>query len=390
MKKTKLFLLFSFISILFISCYSFQPEICEIYEYETDNCTITLDKTTAPKGSIVKVTVIPDKGYYVKEFSGTKFYPSTEEENVYFIPVAYDGQYIKPKIEKMDRYSIFKKSTNCSIETSLDSTFKEDTVTFTVKPADYYYCTSDFIKIENKYDSSKTISFTKVAEKENEYSFVMPENSVEIIVNCEVGIKALSHKTSFTEGEKIVFDIENHLGDKKFDILTYDFSSDFYITYSDYKIISEDITLTDSYELPDTNLEAGMYQFMVYPHGKRTPLVTTDFQINLENTPEGWRTLNLCTTDTSLTTKNYITLNILYDEKSPYTLKYLLENSTTSESEEKSLSLRVKTYSFSGSNYYGSKLTSSDYDNYNKISFWIEDSTQKLNSKKITLDLVKE
>ena len=377
MKKFRSFLIISLILTLFISCNTFQPELCEVELIEESHCTVTLDKTQVTRGSFVKATVTVDKGYYFDKFDYALKYYFAEEENTYYIPVLYNGQKIKAKILAMPKRTIYGNARNCTITKSTDSTFEGDTVTFKVIPYKYYYCSQEFISVQTSYNNK--IPFTKIEGKENEYSFIMPSSSVDLIVNCEIGLKSIkSTKKSFVEGEKITFDVENYTPDLEFKIKINDYNDDIELIYAKLPKLYE---ITKSYP-------AGMYELRIYPTNSNSPYQKAEFQVNFEGIADGWNAVKLISTNDTIKKSGYNDLYVL-DNKNSYKLKYYLMNSSTqvkSEENELSTDHSGTFYGFWSSHNFSNQ----DFQNYDKIVIWAENTSKKLISKPITLDFKKD
>lgn len=381
MKKFRSFLIISLILTLFISCNTFQPELCEVELIEESHCTVTLDKTKVTRGSFVKATVTVDKGYYFDEFAYSLNYYFAEEENTYYIPVLYNGQKIQAQILAMPKRNIYVDERKCTITKSTYSTFEGDTVTFKVKPDYYYYCSQEFISVQNYYDSTQKVSFTKIEGKENEYSFIMPSFPVEIRVNCELGLKSIkSTKKSFVEGEKITFDVENYTPNAVFNIKLYN--------YYDEEFISNYYTLPKLYEITNS-YPAGMYELRIYPTNSNSPYQKAEFQVNFEGIADGWNAVNLISTNDTINKSGYNSLYVLDKDKNSFKLKYYLMNSSTQvKSEENEL---WKDHSGTSYGFWSTyNFSNEDFQNYNKIVIWAENTSKKLISKPITLDFKKD
>lgn len=405
MKKNNL-LIVLILSLFFIGCQAFEPELCHITIVENEHCTYFLENSSVPKNSFFKVTVVPSTGYYPIGFSstwGVTYHKSTNEENTFFILAKEEYQTVRICLDLKPKYTISKaKNANNFKISSLEKAWEGTPVTFTIIPDDCFYFEPDTLevrKINNNYfdyDYEK-LSFTQSETNPNDFSFIMPDRNVEIFVETKFAIEVSPRKTNFKQGETIIFDINNHNPDDTFDIKIADGYST--TTRNDYKEIERGIKLSQIYELPYQFItdkypetETGSYTLHIYPHNSDYYTKTesiADFVIALTDMPDGWTTIGLKNQqDTIYKTGNLVNFllsNIDIPNHTNLKFNYLLENDNPSETIEgtgTTLFYNNTKSCYISPSYFDSSI---DVKPFNKLVVWIEDDELKYQSRKISL-----
>ncbi len=404
--------------LLFVSCNSFAPEICQVSVKENSDCTFKLDQTSVPKGSFVKLQIIPNPGFYISDLTNNlnnslNYHESSDEKNTFYVLISNPEQIIKINLKAKDRHYIYTYDyiKNCSISVSKENTFEGDTVSFTVTPDKCYYYEADSVKVHigaSHYNSDNSkyeyLTVTQSSTNPNEYSFIMPEKPVIILAETKFAISAKNQKNAFTQGEKIIFDIENKAPEDTFDIrLSDDFSN---TKKTDYITIAQDVKLSKTYELPQnilTEKDTGSFTLHVYPHGtnysaQNATEATAQFTVNISDMPAGWTTVGIKNTDQYLFASSALNLylsNVEKIESGKIIAKYILEKKNSSDNSDKlNGSASLNYYNYTNGNKYTEFwcYTIKDYINnndYDKMTLWIEDEYLKFISRKITVDLKK-
>ena len=411
---TKKILFYLAFVLLFVSCSTFEPEVCQVSVEENPDCTYKLEQTSVPKGSFVKLQVIPNPGFELfdlkkNQSSFLTFHESSDEENTFCVLASDSEQIIKISLNEKYRHYIYRKDIkNGSISVSKDNTFEGDTVSFTVTPDKCFYYEADSVKVhtgDSHYNSENSkyeyLNVIQSSTNPNEYSFIMPEKPVIILAETKFAISAKSQKNVFSQGEKIIFNIENKTPEDTFDIKL---SDNFYNTEkTNYKTIAQDVKLSKTYELPQnilTEKDTGSFTLHIYPHGENYAAqnateATAQFTVNIPDVPEGWTTVGIKNDKEYLYGSSALTLylsNVEKIESGKIIAKYILEKKNSSEKINASISLDYYNYN-NGRKYtefWG--YTIKDYINnngYDTMTLWIEDEYLKFISRKITVDLKK-
>ncbi len=395
------FLIFLFT--LFVSCDNpVKTEMCKVYVDKTEHCTFELEKTEVPRYSFVKIKVIPEIDYYVKEiyssdnnpyYSSNKdyYYKSQDENDTYFVFITKELSRIYITMSKKPTYRVFIDSniTHCKITSSTTQAYEGKTVTFTVTPSKCFYFKPSDVKVcYEYYDDKWKVDYLECIQNKtnpNEFSFIMPKDDVTISAEMKFGVTATPRKKEgFSLGEKIIFDIENHTPEDTFD-LEY---SDCY-AYTNSKIhLASNVKLSDSYEFINTisdEEKTGNYKLYIYPANGSLAGCSTDFDIKVDNMPQGWKTIGIQRYSDFMYSNNDITFILSKEPGEVITVKYYLEKNNSSDRQEGSARLEYSGYNkkitFNGS------LINDYKDEYDTITIWIEDENLKLISRKITASL---
>ena len=397
----KLFIILSTI-LLFVGCKQFEPELCRVYVEYCDHCIYKLDKEYVPKYTLVKLQVFPDQGYEfdcIRTGYDAKWFESKDEENTFYILVNRSSFSI-------DIYTNVKKSNfifidnvkNCSIDIDEEDTdpissyydynrkYVGDTVTFTITPDRYYYISLSSVKVTNG-NGTRNINFIQSQTNPNKFSFVMPDDNVTISTDLKFGINASSQNESYAIGDKIIFDIENHISDETFDLKI----SDNYKNITDYINVANNIKLSESYELPKNvlnNNDTGCFLLHIFPNGKSSPSVKVPFIVNLDTAPEGWTTVGIKEFHKYEGDFLYVQLFL-----SPYkdidyyetiNFNYSFQNKDSTKKIENSMN---QYYHDELSFYANWFLDNNDLSPFDTFTVWVEDENLKYISKKITINL---
>ncbi len=412
MKKLNLLIVFIF-SLFLFGCESFEPELSHIEINEHNHCTYILEESDVLLYSFFKIKVIPEPGYYFDHFWGSgvgqlNFYKSTDEENTYYILAMKKELTIDIELESYPKHYINKDSeaTNFTLSLSKYSTFAGDTVTFTITPDESFYLDSDTVEVRKKLNNYTDYDYEKLDFKQsktnpNEFSFIMPNKEVAIFAKMNFAITEVSpHKSSFTQGETIIFDITNHNPEDEFDIQISDCYSK--TKKSDYKTIEEGIKLSGTYILPFSVItdnyyenDTGRYTLHIYPNKSNyytKTEATTDFVINLADMPDGWTTIGVKNDIYSIGkisgSAEFYLSNIDIPNGKNLHFNYTLENNDRSNTFEESFYTTF--YNYNNSCNISRSLISLEYTElkpYTKMIVWIEDDELKYISRKVTLNL---
>ena len=418
MKKIYLLIVLVF-TVFFIGCKGFEPELCHITVNFKDihNCTYYIEKTEVPMFSYFKVKIIPDWGYYINDLTtdyywnkDKKIYNSTDEENTYYFLANDKNQEIWIDIDQYDTYDIEKdaKVKNLRITTSVPKTFAGDTVTFTIIPDECFYLDPATVEVRKKLDyyysyKYEILSFTQSQTNPNEFSFIMPDRDVAIYAEAKFAIEVSPRKKNIKQGEPVIFDIINHKPENTFDIEL----SDCYSTSgkASYKSIEKGIELADTYALPDSFIsqnypetETGLYTLHIYPKNSNynTKIqASTEFVVDLADKKEDWTTIGIKTWNRAYFSKSdrlsilkFLLSNTDIPDSINLTLKYSLENTVTSETDEGTL--LAKYYTDDDYCFFSLSDTKKDRDQlapFNKMVIWIEDEDLKYISRKVPITL---
>ena len=412
MKKLNLLIVFIF-SLFLFGCESFEPELSHIEINEHNHCTYILEESDVLLYSFFNIKVIPEPGYYFDHFWGSgvgqlNFYKSTDEENTYYILAMKKELTIDIELESYPKHYINKDSeaTNFTLSLSKYSTFAGDTVTFTITPDESFYLDSDTVEVRKKLNNYTDYDYEKLDFKQsktnpNEFSFIMPNKEVAIFAKMNFAITEVSpHKSSFTQGETIIFDITNHNPEDEFDIQISDCYSK--TKKSDYKTIEEGIKLSGTYILPFSVItdnyyenDTGRYTLHIYPNKSNyytKTEATTDFVINLADMPDGWTTIGVKNDIYSIGkisgSAEFYLSNIDIPNGKNLHFNYTLENNDRSNTFEESFYTTF--YNYNNSCNISRSLISLEYTElkpYTKMIVWIEDDELKYISRKVTLNL---
>ena len=412
MKKLNLLIVFIF-SLFLFGCETFEPELSHIEINEHNHCTYILEESDVLLYSFFKIKVIPEPGYYFDHFWGSgvgqlNFYKSTDEENTYYILAMKKELTIDIELESYPKHYINKDSeaTNFTLSLSKYSTFAGDTVTFTITPDESFYLDSDTVEVRKKLNNYTDYDYEKLDFKQsktnpNEFSFIMPNKEVAIFAKMNFAITEVSpHKSSFTQGETIIFDITNHNPEDEFDIQISDCYSK--TKKSDYKTIEEGIKLSGTYILPFSVItdnyyenDTGRYTLHIYPNKSNyytKTEATTDFVINLADMPDGWTTIGVKNDIYSIGkisgSAEFYLSNIDIPNGKNLHFNYTLENNDRSNTFEESFYTTF--YNYNNSCNISRSLISLEYTElkpYTKMIVWIEDDELKYISRKVTLNL---
>ena len=412
MKKINLLIVFIF-SLFLFGCETFEPELSHIEINEHNHCTYILEESDVLLYSFFKIKVIPEPGYYFDHFWGSgvgqlNFYKSTDEENTYYILAMKKELTIDIELESYPKHYINKDSeaTNFTLSLSKYSTFAGDTVTFTITPDESFYLDSDTVEVRKKLNNYTDYDYEKLDFKQsktnpNEFSFIMPNKEVAIFAKMNFAITEVSpHKSSFTQGETIIFDITNHNPEDEFDIQISDCYSK--TKKSDYKTIEEGIKLSGTYILPFSVItdnyyenDTGRYTLHIYPNKSNyytKTEATTDFVINLADMPDGWTTIGVKNDIYSIGkisgSAEFYLSNIDIPNGKNLHFNYTLENNDRSNTFEESFYTTF--YNYNNSCNISRSLISLEYTElkpYTKMIVWIEDDELKYISRKVTLNL---
>ncbi len=281
MKIKYLIIQFLLLPFLFIGCKAYETEICKINVVEESHCTYSLAETSVPKYSFAKIQIIPDKEYTFSKleedfyYDPLTYYKSPDEENTYYFLVEEEELFVKIKLEKKPYYSISTQIKNGTITPSKTETFAGDTVTFQVNCTnEYFYYDPSSIKINGGSSYSDSAIFTEYSQSKNnpnEFSFIMPNKNVNIYVPVKYGFTSIKNQKAIYEvGEKIIFDIENHTPDAKFDVyLVENYKFEKSIVFGT-KILSN-VKLTEKFELPEPKILDNKFTIIVYPYNSYYP-----------------------------------------------------------------------------------------------------------------------
>lgn len=412
MKKLNLLIVFIF-SLFLFGCETFEPELSHIEINEHNHCTYILEESDVLLYSFFKIKVIPEPGYYFDHFWGSgvgqlNFYKSTDKENTYYILAMKKELTIDIELESYPKHYINKDSeaTNFTLSLSKYSTFAGDTVTFTITPDESFYLDSDTVEVRKKLNNYTDYDYEKLDFKQsktnpNEFSFIMPNKEVAIFAKMNFAITEVSpHKSSFTQGETIIFDITNHNPEDEFDIQISDCYSK--TKKSDYKTIEEGIKLSGTYILPFSVItdnyyenDTGRYTLHIYPNKSNyytKTEATTDFVINLADMPDGWTTIGVKNDIYSIGkisgSAEFYLSNIDIPNGKNLHFNYTLENNDRSNTFEESFYTTF--YNYNNSCNISRSLISLEYTElkpYTKMIVWIEDDELKYISRKVTLNL---
>lgn len=412
MKKLNLLIVFIF-SLFLFGCESFEPELSHIEINEHNHCTYILEESDVLLYSFFKIKVIPEPGYYFDHFWGSgvgqlNFYKSTDEENTYYILAMKKELTIDIELESYPKHYINKDSeaTNFTLSLSKYNTFAGDTVTFTITPDESFYLDSDTVEVRKKLNNYTDYDYEKLDFKQsktnpNDFSFIMPNKEVAIFAKMNFAITEVSpHKSSFTQGETIIFDITNHNPEDEFDIQISDCYSK--TKKSDYKTIEEGIKLSGTYILPFSVItdnyyenDTGRYTLHIYPNKSNyytKTEATTDFVINLADMPDGWTTIGVKNDIYSIGkisgSAEFYLSNIDIPNGKNLHFNYTLENNDRSNTFEESFYTTF--YNYNNSCNISRSLISLEYTElkpYTKMIVWIEDDELKYISRKVTLNL---
>lgn len=420
MKKIYLLIVLVF-TVFFIGCKGFEPELCHITVNFKGNkkCTYYIEETEVPMFSYFKVKIIPDRGYYINDLTHDynwnrdyKIYNSTDEENTYYILATDKNLKIWIDIDQYDTYTIKKDANvnNLRITTSVSETFAGDAVTFTIIPDECFYLDPATVKVRKKINDYYTnkyeiLSFTQSQTNPNEFSFIMPDGAVVIYAEAKFAIEISPCKNNNKQGESIIFNITNHKPDDTFDIkIADDYST---TTYSYYKEIERGVKLSDTYELPYSYItqnysetETGLYTLHIYPKNSdyNTKIqASTEFVVDLADKKEDWTTIGIKTWNRDYFSKSdrlsilkFLLSNTDIPDSINLTLKYSLESTITSETDEGTL--LAKYYTDDDYCFFSLSDTKKDKDQlapFNKMVIWIEDEDLKYISRKVPLTLYK-
>ncbi len=418
MKKIYLLIVLVF-TVFFIGCKGFEPELCHVTVSFKDitHCTYYIEETEVPMFSYFKVKIIPDRGYYIKkiqipgywDYVDADFYESPDEENTYYLLAKVKNLKILIDIDQSDTYTIKKDAevNNLRITTSVSNTYAGDTVTFTFTPDECFYLDPATVEVRKKlnYYEYEILSFTQSQTNPNEFSFIMPDSGVAIYAEAKFAIEISPCKNNNKQGESIIFNITNHKPDDTFDIkIADDYST---TTYSYYKEIGRGVKLSDTYELPYSYItqnysetETGLYTLHIYPKNSNynTKIqASTEFVVDLADKKEDWTTIGIKTWNRDYFSKSdrlsilkFLLSNTDIPDSIKLTLKYSLENTVTSETDEGTLD--AKYYTDDDYCFFSLSDTKKDKDElapFNKMVIWIEDEDLKYISRKVPLTLYK-
>lgn len=410
MKKINL-LIVLFVTFLFIGCHAFEPELCHISIKENKNCTYTLEESEVPLYSFFKITVSPKTGYYIHGFSSDNiwerdfpFHKSTDEDNTYYILATEKNLTITIGAYEKQKYYISKanKTEHLNIKPSKRETFEGDTVTFSITPDECFYLVPDTVEVRKKINDNdfEKLNITQSQTDPNEFSFIMPDTEVAIYAETKFAITVSPHKTSFKQGEPIIFDIINHKPQDTFNLELSDCYSD--TKKRDYKEIARGIKLSQTYELPYSvitseysELNTGRYTLHIYPKDSdyyTTTEATTDFVINLADIPDGWTTIGIKNDESYIWkdsfSESFYLSNTTVKDYTSLTFKYMLKNDKASNTYEGSI-ITTELNNYNNScviKRAGIPLETKALKPYTEMIVWIEDPKLKYISRKVTLN----
>lgn len=374
MRKLYILLL---ISIFFVGCStSFEPEMCSITVESSEYYTYELEKTEAPLGSLVKISGTPVEHYKITGVGNyVTYFEDPENENAFYFLVSKKNMKVYLKVSEIDKKGIRTEVEHCEVTfPDGDYRYVGDTVKFSIEVDRFYYLDEDSLSIKYENDKEETVDVEITETSENNFSFVMPTDAssscVDLHCTPKLGFAIEGLKENYLQNDEISFELKNVFEDETVDIyLDNNFENG-------NKILLFSNVTSGSYTIDLSKIAIGKNSIYVCPYDNpyRT-LITTNIQVDLLDTPEGWTTTGLKVTKCSNSFEIYFN-NV--DTFQNVMVNYYFENDKT-----KIYKKSDKTYSRRSIDIYKSDLECKT----GKMVLWIEDAYNKIISPKITIDL---
>lgn len=274
--------------VLFAGCSDLNSELgmCNIKIDCVGNGTATVESEKVPLGTIIKVTTIPDEGYYAYRVDSGSYGATTQDKkdkNIYYVYVYCRDLNIRVNFSRKSINSIYKISGgHGQITVNPTSAYEGQKVEVTLTP-DYGYYPKN-VKVEDVWGNP-----VPVVQDETDllkYTFIMPDQYVDVCVDFDSFVFFNSSQDKIKEGDVVSFSVNNYS----------DFSScDLYISYS-----------TESEkEFLESNVDfsGGMYKFTAKEGGTVTLYAKnpakkelyhklTSFIVEIPDLPTGWENIS--------------------------------------------------------------------------------------------------